>query len=123
MSKSNKPQVTKTAVIVKAAMGESKSQIAEDLNIARDTVRRILSEAEFATLAAQAKSGVFLLVPKALKALEGALDKGDVTEAKMILRSVGALPAQDGAAVVNFDMSFGDLPTPGDKSRTVNKPN
>lgn len=93
--KSNKPAMTKTAVIAKAVVGESKSKIAQDLGISRPTVARILRESEFTTFAAQAKSGVFLLIPKALAALEAALDKGDVAEAKMILRNVGAIAPEE----------------------------
>lgn len=93
--KSNKPTVTKTAVIAKAVVGESNSKIAQDLGISRPTVARILKESEFTNFAAQAKSGVFLLIPKALSALEAALDKGDVAEAKMILRNVGAIAPEE----------------------------
>ena len=43
---SNKPEPLKAKIIAKALAGESKSQIAKDLSIARNTVARILSEAE-----------------------------------------------------------------------------
>lgn len=106
MSKSNKPAVTKTAVIAKAAVGESNTKIAEDLGISRPTVQRILSEAEFDKFAQQARSGVFLLVPKALEALERALDAGNVAEAKMILRNVGAIKAEEADGQSGITVKF-----------------
>ena len=47
---SNKPEPLKAHIIAKALAGESKSQIAKDLSIARNTVARILSEAELSNL-------------------------------------------------------------------------
>lgn len=110
---SNKPQVTKTAVLAKTMAGESKSQIAEDLGITRDTVRRILNESELANLVAEGKSGVYMLIPKAVKALERALDKGDTSEAKIILRSVNILPSEgDGSSGSAVTINLGAIPRP-----------
>lgn len=92
---STKSQVTKTAVLAKAVLGESKSQIAEDLGITRDTVRRILDESELATLVAEGKTGVYQLIGKSIKAFEHALDKHKTAEATVILRATGVLPQEN----------------------------
>jgi predicted transcriptional regulator len=106
--------MTKTAVLAKTMAGESKSQIAEDLGITRDTVRRILNESELANLVLEGKTGVYMLIPKAVKALEKALDKGDTGEAKIILRSVNILPSEGegGSAGSAVTINLGAIPRP-----------
>lgn len=107
---SNKSPVIKGAVVAKALAGESNTQIANDLGISRPTVYRILNEAEFADLMAQGKSGIFSLIPKSVKALEMALDKGDCSEAKNILRNVGLMQSEQQGApstTVNFGVFGG----------------
>jgi predicted transcriptional regulator len=96
-----KPPAVKAAVIAKSIAGESKTQIAEDLGITRNTVYSILDEAQLNELVLQGKSGLYSLIPKSVRALELALDKGDTTEAKIILRSVNVLP-QENADNHNF---------------------
>jgi hypothetical protein len=105
--KSNKPQAVKAAVIAKSVGGKSNSQIAQDLNISRPTVARILDEAELTSLVAEGKTGIYQLIGKSVKALERALDKGDTSEAKMILRSVGVLPNEENAGSNNVTFSIG----------------
>jgi len=69
------PQVQQT-VIAKRLRGESKRQIARDLQMGRDTVDRILSESQVEAAVAQGRSRLVELVPKALQVIEAALEQG-----------------------------------------------
>lgn len=104
MATSKSPSV-QAAVIAKHMIGESKSQISEDLGISRVTINNILSDTEVATILAEGKSSVIRLIPKSVKALERAIKRGKTTEeAQLVLRSTGVLaPEQSGAPSVNVN--------------------
>jgi hypothetical protein len=78
-------------VIVKSASGESNCAIAEDLGIARNTVARILNEAEMSSLVDEGCSRVHTLIPKAIDAIEDALDKKNANIGVTLLSGTGVL--------------------------------
>jgi hypothetical protein len=70
---SNKPQAIKTAVVAKTLAGESKTQIANDLDITRNTVNRILEESELNDYVLRGKSRIHEMIPKSILAVDNAL--------------------------------------------------
>lgn len=94
------PQLVKTAVIAKKTMGVSNSEIARELGVHRDTVRRVLNEAEYNSLIAQGKSTLFEAIPEAARVYAEKV-KADATEAKEFLERITVLPAKAEAAAVN----------------------
>lgn len=107
-----KPPAVKAAVVAKSMAGESKTQIAEDLGITRNTVYSILNEAQLNDLVLQGKSGLYSLIPKSIRALEKALDRGDTAEAKVILRSVNILPNENGDSTSAVTVNLGVMARP-----------
>jgi len=105
MARSRKPQVVKTAVIAKSALGVSKAQIARELEISRNTVKRILNEAELSSLVDQGKSSLYECIPKAAE-LYGSKVKSDPEEAKDFLERVTALPAKVQPSSVPFQQQI-----------------
>ena len=75
--KSNKPQAVKNAVLSRYVAGSSKAAIARDLNLAEATVYRILDECEIRQIVEEGHSRAVQLIPKALDAVEGRLDRGE----------------------------------------------
>jgi len=69
------PQVQQ-AVIAKRLQGDSKRQIARDLDVNRRTVDRILSESQIEEAVAQGRSRLVEMVPKALQLIEIAIEQG-----------------------------------------------
>ncbi len=94
MSRSTKPAVVKNAVIAKSAMGESKTQIAEDLGITRNTVRTILSEAEIDQFIQEGRSNCMRLIPKAVRAVDNALENLNPSIGLSVLDRTGALKSE-----------------------------
>src|SRR5215470_7024425 len=101
MARSRKPQVVKTAVIAKSALGVSKAQIARELEISRNTVKRILNEAALSSLVDQGKSSLYECIPEAALVYEGKI-KSDPAEAKDFLERVTVLPAKPQPASTSF---------------------
>jgi len=99
--KSTKPAHIKTAVIVKRLAGSSKAKIARELEIAPNTVSRILSEAEMSEAVREGRSRAVGLIPKALAAVEAGLDKKDARTGLGILHGVGVLKS-GGIVTVNI---------------------
>lgn len=64
------------AVIAKRLQGDSKRQIARDLDVNRRTVDRILSESQIEEAVAQGRSRLVEMVPKALQLIEIAIEQG-----------------------------------------------
>jgi len=89
---SRKAQVTKTAVVAKAVLGDPIAKIARDLEMSRDTVRRILNESEFATLVNEGKSSLYECIPEAVR-IYGSKVATDPVEAKDFLERVTVLPS------------------------------
>jgi DNA-binding transcriptional regulator LsrR (DeoR family) len=97
---SSKPAHVKTAVIAKAAIGASKSQIARDLDITRPTVTRILNESEFSNLVEQGKSNLYQMIPEAVD-IYGSRVKKNALEAKDFLERVTVLPSRPSEQTTN----------------------
>ena len=74
-TKSVKPEAVKQAVVSKRLQGESKRQIARDLDIHRETVDNILDESQVEAALAQWRRDYVQLVPTALKIVERMLEK------------------------------------------------
>jgi hypothetical protein len=89
--KSKKPQAVKNAVLSRYVAGSSKAQIARDLNISEPTVYRILDESEIRQFIEEGHSRAVQLIPKALDAVEGRLDRGDGRIGISVLNGTGVL--------------------------------
>ena len=89
--KSKKPQAVKNAVLSRYVAGSSKAQIARDLNISEPTVYRILDESEIRQIVEEGHSRAVQLIPKALGAVEGRLDRGDGRIGISVLHGTGVL--------------------------------
>jgi CENP-B N-terminal DNA-binding domain len=89
--KSNKPQAVKNAVLSRYVTGSSKAAIARDLNLAEATVYRILDECEIRQIVEEGHSRAVQLIPKALDAVEGRLDRGDGRIGISVLTGTGVL--------------------------------
>lgn len=107
---SNKPPAVQAAVLAKRMNGDSKRQIAEDLEISRNTVTRILTDTELTQVVAEGKTGIYRLIPKAVKAFEHALDKNRTSEAELILRSTGVLPQEQVVGGSSTTVNLGVFP-------------
>jgi Helix-turn-helix domain of resolvase len=99
--KSKKPQAVKNAVMSRYVAGSSKAQIARDLNISEPTVYRILDESEIRQIVEEGHSRAVQLIPKALDAVEGRLDRGDGRIGISVLNGTGVLKS-GGNVIVNF---------------------
>jgi len=96
-SKSKKPESVKQAVVAKRLQGESKRQIAQDLEIHRETVDNILDESQVEASLAQWRRDYLQLVPKALNivtrmledAQNGPVDKDLFGAALQVLKGTG----------------------------------
>lgn len=75
--RSNKPPVTKAAVLLGRANGTPKAQIAKNLGIARMTVDTIIEEADLDRQLGAAQILSATLLPKAVEAVEKTLVRGD----------------------------------------------
>lgn len=108
---SAKPTTVQTAVITKYAQGESKTQIATDLDISRNTVYSILSSNEIEQHVLEGRSRVVSLIPKAIRAVENRLDKNDGSVAIGLLRGTQVLVNQQSTTNVtnNFAVMLAQL--------------
>jgi hypothetical protein len=88
---STKPPAVKAAVLVRYAEGHSKAEIARRLRIDRETVTRILSEPEHKEAIEASRSRCVGLLPKAERAVERQLDKGDGDLGLRFLEKSGVL--------------------------------
>ncbi|GEM_PF-5008214 len=74
---SKKPESVKQAVVSKRLQGESKRQIARDLEIGRATVDNILDESQVEAALAQWRRDYLQLVPTALRVTKQFLEDGE----------------------------------------------
>lgn len=91
--RSNKPQAVKDAVLVKAGMGMTKTQIAKDLGITRPTVNVILSQSEVTQHINEIRSDFVLGgdLWKARRVMRTRLNKGSESAAVAMLRGFNVL--------------------------------
>lgn len=103
---SRKPTAVKTAVIAKTVAGKTKTQIAKELGVTRNTVRRILNESEIDQILGEGKSAIMQLVPHAAKRY-GQKVKRSPEEAKDFLERMEVLPArriEQASGSINFTL-------------------
>lgn len=82
---SKKPPIIKTEVIARRAMGQSKSQIARETEIAYNTVNCIIEESKVDELIEGGRLGCAKLIPKAVGVVDQRLDQGSESAAFGIL--------------------------------------
>ena len=91
--KSTKPQAVQNAILIKAAQGLNKSQIAEDLGITRPTVSNILSQSEIGQHIAEMRSDMVQAgdLRTSVKVIRNKLAKESESAALAILRGFNVL--------------------------------
>jgi len=105
--RSIKPEVTKAAVITRAVLGQTKTQIANDLKMSRDTVRAILSEADFSQILADTKADTYELLPEGVKHIKHELVTRKPGAGFRLLEGVGILnPRKDEAKEALRDVTI-----------------
>jgi hypothetical protein len=98
---SRKPPAVKAAVIARFAEGKPRVAIAQELNVDRETVTRILNEPGIKEAVASSRARVLALLPKAERAVEQQLEKGDgdlglrLLEKSGVLTGESTLPGQE----------------------------
>lgn len=92
--KSIKPTSVQAAILARSAMGETKTQIANDLGISRTTVHTILSSSEIEREVILGRSRVVQLIPNSIDVIEKKIEKGSETAALAILRGTQVLNNQ-----------------------------
>ena len=107
---SRKTSTVETAVIVKKSIGESNSQIAEDLGIHRQTVARILDSADFHQAVDYGKIRVHRIIPETCDALERAIESDKLPAILAVLHGTGILESEQKTIVapvqVNLNVSI-----------------
>jgi hypothetical protein len=86
-----KPPAVKAAVALKRGEGKSKSQIAREMKIDRETVTRILADPEINEAIEASRSRCVAMLPKAERAVERQLEKGDGDLGLRFLEKSGVL--------------------------------
>lgn len=89
--KTNKPVAVQAAVIAESMMGKSNSQISRDLEIHRDTVAVILSQAELGRLRNVGITRCHQMIESASDTMETAIKTGDIAASTTILKGTGVL--------------------------------
>jgi len=92
-ARSIKPQAIQNAILVKAAQGLNKSQIAQDLQIHTQTVRNVLSMSDISQHVAELRSDIVTQgdLRKSVKVIRTKLDKGSESAALAMLRGFNVL--------------------------------
>jgi hypothetical protein len=83
--RSTKPATIKNAIIARRASGESKAQIARELDIATNTVSSILELSDFERMRENGDLATHKLIPKSVAVLDTRLDLVDLDAAKYVL--------------------------------------
>lgn len=92
--KSTKAPALKNEVIVRRAMGQSKSVIAKQLKIAPNTVASIVALSNIDDMLESGRLSVHQLIPKSVNVMDERLDKGSESAAIEILRGTGVLKSK-----------------------------
>lgn len=99
---STKPPAIKAATIARYVEGQSKAEIARELQIDRETVARILDEPGIKEAVEASRMRCMALLPKAERAVERQLDDGDGDLGLRLLEKSGVLSGERGGATFNF---------------------
>jgi hypothetical protein len=83
--RSTKSATIKNAIIARRASGESKAQIARELDIATNTVSSILELSDFERMRENGDLATHKLIPKSVAVLDTRLDLIDLDAAKYVL--------------------------------------
>lgn len=92
--KSSKPMSVQAAIIAKSMNGDSKTQIANDLDISRSTVYSVLGAHEIEQLVLEGRSKCIKMIPRSVRVIGDRLAKGSETAALAILRGTQVLQNQ-----------------------------
>lgn len=103
---SRQSEPIKAAIVAKRALGESKAQIARDLELAESTVTDVLDSCDFKALIESGRIRVHRLIPRACDAIEMALDEGNGNIGIKILQGVGVLQSESSIGSVNATVNF-----------------
>jgi hypothetical protein len=90
-SRSTIAPVKKIAILAKRANGDTKASIARDLHVSRDTVAKVLTEAEFDSAVEKGRFATVRLIPAAINGLEKSMGKGDGSTCIRFLEGVGVI--------------------------------
>lgn len=106
------PLPRQAQVIAKHLRGRSKTQIASELGMSRNTVVKILDESEIEALAQESKSILICALPDSARTIANAVRKNP-THAWELLDRTGVMPkVESGATNVNVGLNFADMPNP-----------
>ena len=99
--KSRKPLAVQQRIITRASLGESKSQIARELHVHRNTVSRLLSAADIMQTVQEVRSDMVLAgdLQKSAKVLRAKLNRGSESAATTILRGFHVLQSGSNTTV------------------------
>jgi hypothetical protein len=84
------------AIIAKRAAGESKASISRQVHSSRDTVAKVLNEADFDSAVEQGRFNAVELIQVALGGLEKSMSKGDGQVCNRFLENIGVLVEKSG---------------------------
>ena len=104
--RSTKPAVIKAAVLVRRVSGQSKSQIAKDLDITRNCVKSIIEEGDIDQLVERGVISCKQLIAKAVDVIDYRLDKKSETAAFGILNPLVLHPADKQGNTTNITYNF-----------------
>ena len=90
-SRSTIAPVKKIAILAKRANGDTKASIARDLHVSRDTVAKVLTEADFDSAVEKGRFATVRLIPAAISGLEKSMGKGDGSTCIRFLEGVGVI--------------------------------
>jgi len=81
----------KVAIQAKSLVGVSNAQIARDLSMSDNTVRKVLNSEELASMREVGRSRVAGMIPRSLDVYQYRLDRNDKDVATQVLKGTGVL--------------------------------
>jgi hypothetical protein len=78
-------------ILLRTVVGQRTADIAKEMNLGIDTVKKDLQEARRSNLIVAARDQILTLVPKAIATLEAHLDLGDKDMALLVLEGLGVI--------------------------------
>jgi len=89
-AKTRQSAATQALILTRAASGQSKREIAREMNLDRGTVANVLSQPEIEQAIEQFRARLIALFSKAAQAVEQSLDAGDGRLGLMLAKEMGA---------------------------------